>query len=106
MTPDDLLPPTPTNEPPSPGPEPTPAAGNIHCGFCKTEITRARGEIIALGPRAKQLRDNADELEDANRDIAELKTRIEELEAIIREKDTTIGKLNADLKKATSGFWR
>lgn len=106
MTPDDLLPPAGGGAPIVEPIEPAPATGNIKCGFCHTEITRARGEIIALGTRAKGYRDNSDELEDARRDITELKTQIEERERIIGELNSTISKLNADLKKATSGFWR
>ncbi len=100
-----LLPPTPT-------PTPTivvdelPTSGGVRCGFCKAEITRAKGEIITMGARANALRDFEDDLGDANRDIAELKVQIEERDALIRTYEATIADLSAKLKKATSSFWR
>jgi len=70
---DDLLPSAPTPAPPAREPEPS---GSVRCQFCESSLT-ARGEVLRLSPRAKQLRDFEDDLEDARRDLATAQAEIE-----------------------------
>lgn len=70
----------------SPRPTSTPAAAaqtydtaEIRCEFCGSRVTRAKGEVLELGKRARTMRDVEVELEQAKTKIAQLETRIREL---------------------------
>jgi septal ring factor EnvC (AmiA/AmiB activator) len=73
MPDDDLLPPA----PPAPlAPEPDPHPASVRCQFCQSSLT-ARGEVLSLSKKAKQLRDFEDDLEDVRRELATAHAEIE-----------------------------
>lgn len=72
-------------EPAGGGGAPRPVAGTvysdpaIHCEFCESRITRAKGEVLELGKRARTLRDLELKVEQLEKDKLQLETRILEL---------------------------
>lgn len=94
----DLLPaPTPIPTPRAPG------AKDLRCGFCEALLTPS-GEVIKLSDRAKSLRDFEDELDDMKRDLATARQETEDQRALVAERDTTIRRLESEVKKANK-FW-
>lgn len=54
-------------------------AAEIRCEFCGSRVTRAKGEVLELGKRARTMRDVEVQLEQANAKIAGLEEKIRQL---------------------------
>jgi hypothetical protein len=72
--------------PGGPNPPPSPEArGNVICEFCECRLTRSKGEIIEVSPKAKEFRRHAETREQLEGTIATLRQEKETLEARVRE---------------------
>jgi hypothetical protein len=95
MPDDDLLPPA----PPAPlAPEPDPHPASVRCQFCQSSLT-ARGEVLSLSKKAKQLRDFEDDLEDVKRELVTAQAEIENQRQLAESWKAEHDKLAKSLQK-------
>lgn len=95
MKPEDILPgnPTPVADPILVAdPEPAPASGTVHCGFCACLLTQSKGQVLDMSRKAMSYRDTALVIADLRRDSAAHQERAEKYERELAALKTEMAK--------------
>lgn len=76
----------PPADPPAPVPAPAPRVervitGTVTCEHCGCKITRADGELVSMGDKAKEWRDADDKIDSLNRQLATAQREVQDEKA-------------------------